>query len=210
MEVFLIIAFTHFLALLSPGPDFFLILTSLLQKGRRYTYGIVLGITVGNALILVGCLFGFMLLGNLSSILLLIFKWLGAAYLVYLSFLCFNAARSTVLNFSTDINNLSDQAKAKQNKIKSLMLGVQSSLLNPKNIIFYSSLMLLIQYKFSLIQKLLMSTWMVGVVLGWNILLIGLLAQGRVLDKIKRSATGLYYCSSIAFIIFAVLLITYK
>ncbi|MDU3121696.1 MAG: hypothetical protein E6710_04635, partial [Acinetobacter baumannii] len=38
MEVFLFIAFTHFLALLSPGPDFFLILTSLLQKGRRYTY----------------------------------------------------------------------------------------------------------------------------------------------------------------------------
>lgn len=90
------------------------------------------------------------------------------------------------------------------------MLGVQSSLLNPKNIMFYSSLMLLIQYKFSLIQKLLMSVWMVGVVLIWNILLVKLLAQGRVLDKIKRSATGLYYCSAVAFILFAVLLITYK
>ncbi|HCJ6519612.1 TPA: LysE family transporter, partial [Acinetobacter baumannii] len=119
MEVFLVIAFTHFLALLSPGPDFFLILTSLLQKGRRYTYGIVLGITLGNALILAGCLFSFMLLGNLSSILLLIFKWLGALYLAYLSFLCFNAARSTVLNFSTDVNNLSDHVEDKYNKIKS-------------------------------------------------------------------------------------------
>ena len=210
MDVFLVIAFTHFLALLSPGPDFFLILTSLLQKGRHYTYGVVLGITLGNALILAACLFGFMLLGDLSSGLLTLFKWLGAAYLAYLSFLCFNAARSSDLSFSTEENNLIDQANIKQNKIKSLMLGVQSSLLNPKNIMFYSSLMLLIQYKFSLIQKLLMSTWMVGVVLVWNILLVGLLAQGRVLEKIKRSATGLYYCSSIAFIIFAVLLITYK
>lgn len=210
MDVFLVIAFTHFLALLSPGPDFFLILTSLLQKGRHYTYGVVLGITLGNALILVVCLFGFMLLGDLSSGLLTLFKWLGAAYLAYLSFLCFNAARASDLSFSTEENNLIDQANIKQNKIKSLMLGVQSSLLNPKNIMFYSSLMLLIQYKFSLIQKLLMSTWMVGVVLVWNILLVGLLAQGRVLEKIKRSATGLYYCSSIAFIIFAVLLITYK
>ena len=210
MDVFLVIAFTHFLALLSPGPDFFLILTSLLQKGRHYTYGVVLGITLGNALILAACLFGFMLLGDLSSGLLTLFKWLGAAYLAYLSFLCFNAARASDLSFSTEENNLIDQANIKQNKIKSLMLGVQSSLLNPKNIMFYSSLMLLIQYKFSLIQKLLMSTWMVGVVLAWNILLVGLLAQGRVLDKIKRSATGLYYCSSIAFIIFAVLLITYK
>ncbi|QNX62063.1 LysE family translocator [Acinetobacter seifertii] len=210
MDVFLVIAFTHFLALLSPGPHFFLILTSLLQKGRHYTYGVVLGITLGNALILVVCLFGFMLLGDLSSGLLTLFKWLGAAYLAYLSFLCFNAARASDLSFSTEENNLIDQANIKQNKIKSLMLGVQSSLLNPKNIMFYSSLMLLIQYKFSLIQKLLMSTWMVGVVLVWNILLVGLLAQGRVLEKIKRSATGLYYCSSIAFIIFAVLLITYK
>ena len=210
MDVFLVIAFTHFLALLSPGPDFFLILTSLLQKGRHYTYGVILGITLGNALILAACLFGFMLLGDLSSGLLTLFKWLGAAYLAYLSFLCFNAARSSDLSFSTEENNLIDQANIKQNKIKSLMLGVQSSLLNPKNIMFYSSLMLLIQYKFSLIQKLLMSTWMVGVVLVWNILLVGLLAQGRVLEKIKRSATGLYYCSSIAFIIFAVLLITYK
>ena len=210
MDVFLVIAFTHFLALLSPGPDFFLILTSLLQKGRHYTYGVVLGITLGNALILAACLFGFMLLGDLSSGLLTLFKWLGAAYLAYLSFLCFNAARVSDLSFSTEEYNLIDQANIKQNKIKSLMLGVQSSLLNPKNIMFYSSLMLLIQYKFSLIQKLLMSTWMVGVVLAWNILLVGLLAQGRVLDKIKPSATGLYYCSSIAFIIFAVLLITYK
>ena len=210
MDVFLVIAFTHFLALLSPGPDFFLILTSLLQKGRHYTYGVVLGITLGNALILAACLFGFILLGDLSSGLLTLFKWLGAAYLAYLSFLCFNAARASDLSFSTEENNLIDQANIKQNKIKSLMLGVQSSLLNPKNIMFYSSLMLLIQYKFSLIQKLLMSVWMVSVVLGWNILLVGLLAQGQVLDKIKRSATGLYYCSSIAFIIFAVLLITYK
>ncbi|MBJ9425824.1 LysE family translocator [Acinetobacter seifertii] len=210
MDVFLVIAFTHFLALLSPGPDFFLILTSLLQKGRHYTYGVVLGITLGNVLILAACLFGFILLVDLSSGLLTLFKWLGAAYLAYLSFLCFNAARSSDLSFSTEENNLIDQARIKQNKIKSLMLGVQSNLLNPKNIMFYSSLMLLIQYKFSLIQKLLMSTWMVGVVLVWNILLVGLLAQGRVLDKIKRSATGLYYCSSIAFIIFAVLLITYK
>ncbi|WP_436462948.1 LysE family translocator [Acinetobacter seifertii] len=210
MDVFLVIAFTHFLALLSPGPDFFLILTSLLQKGRHYTNGVVLGITLGNALILAACLFGFMLLGDLSSCLLTLFKWLGTAYLAYLSFLCFNAARSSDLSFSTEEYNLIDQANIKQNKIKSLMLGVQSSLLNPKNIMFYSSLMLLIQYKFSLIQKLLMSTWMVGVVLAWNILLVGLLAQGRVLEKIKRSATGLYYCSSIAFIIFAVLLITYK
>lgn len=210
MEVFLVIAFTHFLALLSPGPDFFLILTSLLQKGRRYTYGVVLGVTLGNALILMVCLFGFMMLGNLSTTILLVLKWMGAGYLAYLSFLCFKAAQGANVNMTVEENILVKQEFSYKNKIKSLALGLQSSLLNPKNIMFYSSLMLLIQKDFSLFQKLLMSTWMVGVVLIWNILLVKLLAQGRVLDKIKRSATGLYYCSSIAFIVFAVLLITYK
>lgn len=210
MEVFLVIAFTHFLALLSPGPDFFLILTSLLQKGRRYTYGVVLGVTLGNALILMVCLFGFMMLGNLSTTILLVLKWMGAGYLAYLSFLCFKAAQGANVNMTVEENILVKQESSYKSKIKSLALGLQSSLLNPKNIMFYSSLMLLIQKDFSLFQKLLMSTWMVGVVLIWNILLVKLLAQGRVLDKIKRSATGLYYCSGIAFIIFAVILITYK
>ncbi|WP_127491511.1 LysE family translocator [Acinetobacter calcoaceticus] len=210
MEVFLVIAFTHFLALLSPGPDFFLILTSLLQKGSRYTYGVIVGITFGNALILMACMFGFMLLGNLSTNILLVLKWLGAGYLVYLSYLCFSAARSGTLTFAIEKNGLMDQEQKYQNKIKSLMLGIQSSLLNPKNIMFYSSLMLLIQYDFNLLQKLLMSTWMTGVVLAWNLLLVRLLLQNRVLEQIKRSAKGLYYCSSLAFIFFAVLLVVYS
>ncbi|WP_368677682.1 LysE family translocator [Acinetobacter lactucae] len=210
MEVFLVIAFTHFLALLSPGPDFFLILTSLLQKGFRYTYGVILGITLGNALILMVCIFGFMVLGNLSTTILLVLKWLGAGYLAYLSFLCFRAAQGATLNIAVEENNLVEQKYSYKSKFKSLALGLQSSLLNPKNIMFYSSLMLLIQQEFSLFQKLLMSGWMIAVVLGWNLLLVRLLRQERVLAQIKRSAKGLYYCSGIAFIIFAVLLVVYS
>ncbi|KQE90898.1 MULTISPECIES: LysE family translocator [Acinetobacter calcoaceticus/baumannii complex] len=210
MEVFLVIAFTHFLALLSPGPDFFLILTSLLQKGLRYTYGVILGITLGNALILMVCVFGFMVLGNLSTTILLVLKWLGAGYLAYLSFLCFRAAQGATLNIVVEENNLVEQKYSYKSKFKSLALGLQSSLLNPKNIMFYSSLMLLIQQEFSLFQKLLMSGWMIAVVLGWNLLLVRLLRQERVLAHIKRSAKGLYYCSGIAFIIFAVLLVVYS
>ncbi|KCX60702.1 lysE type translocator family protein, partial [Acinetobacter pittii] len=163
MEVFLVIAFTHFLALLSPGPDFFLILTSLLQKGARYTYGVILGITLGNAVILMVCIFGFMVLGNLSTTILLVLKWLGAGYLVYLSFLCFRATQGTNLNITVAENSLVEQESSYKSKVKSLALGLQSSLLNPKNIMFYSSLMLLIQQEFSLFQKLLMSIWMTGV-----------------------------------------------
>ena len=155
---------------------------------------------MGNAVILMVCLFGFMVLGNLSTTILLVLKWLGAGYLAYLSFLCFKAAQGATVNKAVEENILVKQESSYKNKIKSLALGLQSSLLNPKNIMFYSSLMLLIQQEFSLFQKLLMSIWMTGVVFGWNLLLVRLLRQERLLAQIKRSARGIYYCSSLAFI----------
>ena len=124
----------------------------------------------------------------------------GAGYLAYLSFLCFKAAQGATVNKAVEENILVKQESSYKNKIKSLALGLQSSLLNPKNIMFYSSLMLLIQQEFSLFQKLLMSIWMTGVVFGWNLLLVRLLRQERLLAQIKRSARGIYYCSSLAFI----------
>ena len=60
MELFVIIAFTHFIALLSPGPDFFLILTTLLRHGRSAARFVCVGIALGNACILMviyACLF---------------------------------------------------------------------------------------------------------------------------------------------------------
>ena len=52
MELFVIIAFTHFIALLSLGPDFFRILTTLLRHGRSAARLVCVGIALGNACIL--------------------------------------------------------------------------------------------------------------------------------------------------------------
>jgi threonine/homoserine/homoserine lactone efflux protein len=52
MELFIVIAVTHFVALLSPGPDFFLILMTALNSGQRRARYTVFGIVVGNAFIL--------------------------------------------------------------------------------------------------------------------------------------------------------------
>ena len=52
MELFIVIAVTHFVALLSPGPDFFLILMTALNSGQRRARYTVFSIVVGNAFIL--------------------------------------------------------------------------------------------------------------------------------------------------------------
>jgi threonine/homoserine/homoserine lactone efflux protein len=48
MQQFLMIAAAHFLALLSPGPDFFLIARTSLSAGWRVAGGVCLGIAVAN------------------------------------------------------------------------------------------------------------------------------------------------------------------
>lgn len=49
MELFIAIALTHFIALLSPGPDFFLILTTLLRHNRNAAILVCCGVALGNA-----------------------------------------------------------------------------------------------------------------------------------------------------------------
>ena len=47
-QQFLIIAGAHFLALLSPGPDFFLIVRSAVVNGARVASGVCVGIALAN------------------------------------------------------------------------------------------------------------------------------------------------------------------
>lgn len=53
MPSFLLIASAHFLALLSPGPDFFLVARSALAAGWRTASGACLGIALANGLFIV-------------------------------------------------------------------------------------------------------------------------------------------------------------
>jgi threonine/homoserine/homoserine lactone efflux protein len=48
MEQFLIVALAHFLALLSPGPDFFLVARTSISGGWRSASGACLGIALAN------------------------------------------------------------------------------------------------------------------------------------------------------------------
>ena len=50
MAQFLIVAAAHFLALLSPGPDFFLVIRTSLAAGWRMASGVCLGIALANAI----------------------------------------------------------------------------------------------------------------------------------------------------------------
>ena len=201
MELFIVIAVTHFVALLSPGPDFFLILMTALNSGQRRARYTVFGIVAGNVFILalIFALLGW--LGHIHAYVLMLLRGLGVAYLLYLSMQCFRYKHH---------ENVEVQARdpaPHQTKILCFTQGLQSSLLNPKNMMFYSSLILLVYSKFDVYTLLLMSLWMVTVVLMWNLLLLKLLSWKRWNHFLTQRLNWLYKMSGCCFAFFALVLL---
>ncbi|MEG2637131.1 MAG: LysE family translocator, partial [Acinetobacter sp.] len=80
-------------------------------------------------------------------------------------------------------------------------------LLNPKNMMFYSSLILLVYSKFDVYTLLLMSLWMVAVVLMWNLLLLKLFSWKQWNHFLTQRLNWLYKISGGCFVFFALVLL---
>ena len=201
MELFIVIAVTHFVALLSPGPDFFLILMTALNSSQRRARYTVFGIVAGNVFILalIFTLLGW--LGHIHASVLMLLRGLGIAYLLYLSMHCFR------YKYHENVDVQAHDSTPHQTKILCFTQGLQSSLLNPKNMMFYSSLILLVYSKFDVYTLLLMSLWMVAVVLMWNLLLLKLLSWKRWNHFLTQRLNWLYKMSGCCFAFFALVLL---
>lgn len=205
MELFLTIVVTHFIALLTPGADLFLILKTLMQSKVKAARLTCLGIALGNAIILLVVYCSLFLLGKVNTEILVVMKWLGVLYFVYLAVQCFRAARSAQMIPNTE----SESIEAPQNKAQLMhfLLGVCSSLLNPKNLMFYSVLVILIYPQYDFLQNFLVCVWMVGLVLIWNLAMVKLMSTTIYLSWLNQRIYYLYYLAGSSFIFFMLVLI---
>ena len=89
--VFPALALSHFVALLSPGPDFFLLIGYAVRYRIRGSIGLCLGIAAGNALYIVLAIVGWGLLRQ-APLLFLLIELLGAGYLLWIGSLLIAAA----------------------------------------------------------------------------------------------------------------------
>jgi threonine/homoserine/homoserine lactone efflux protein len=160
---FLLIASAHYLALLSPGPDFFLILQTALRLPLRYAFGACLGISAANAVYLVLAVLGLETLRQ-WTLLMLVLRYAGAAYLVYVG----------VLLLRAPMRPLDADAPTSFLHVRSLQrqfaVGFMSGALNPKNAIFYLSLFTaMVSPQTSLSMRGLYGLWMATLVLCWDL-----------------------------------------
>ncbi|BBD79351.1 LysE family transporter [Aerosticca soli] len=132
MHLFLSVALVQWLALMSPGPDFFFVSQTALARSRRQAMagvvGIALGVAVWAALALLGL-----------DWLLHRYRWLqrvlmaaGGAYLLWLGLRLFEAARRGVAGGQA-------AAKLPQDAWSSLRAGLLTNLSNPKALVYFGS-----------------------------------------------------------------------
>ena len=168
----------HFVALLSPGPDFFLLAGYAVRYRMRGSTGLCVGIAIGNGLHILLAIIGWGILRQLP-LLFTIIELLGAIYLLWIGSLLIRSRPQTLTG--------ADARSTCPGFGKQLLLGLGSSLLNPKNALFYLALMTaLLGPSVTLLQQTMSGIWMTSVVLCWDLLIVMFIGLPQIQRRLTR------------------------
>lgn len=202
LQSFFILAFAHFLALISPGVDFFIIINSTIKNGKRAGIIVAFGIAIANLVYILLALFGIMFIKNN----LLIFNFLklsGCVYLFYISYYLFKSKRKNLFE------NVSKNRKS-ITLISSFFKGFLSAILNPKNFIFYFSMFSITsQNNTPFFIQTIYGLWMFFAVLIWDIFIVYILNLRKIKQLFNRYIYLIEKISAV-FLTFVALMIIYK
>lgn len=175
----LTIALIHFLALVSPGPDFILVTRNSLIYSKRSGIYTALGIALGLSIHLTYSLIGFGLIIARSVVLFSIMKLLGASYLIFIGYKALMAKREPAPTAEQAAENHLDKKKA-------FRMGLFTNITNPKvTLLFLSIFTLAIGPTTPLYIKLIMGGEMILVTFLWFTLIATLVSHRAVKQKMR-------------------------
>lgn len=182
--LFLLVASTHFAALLSPGPDFFLLIRAALLRGRQQADGCATGIALANLLSMLLVVLALHLLPARSGWLWPVLQIAGGVYFVWIGGQALRSRRQLELAVVV--------AREAGSWAGGLREGLLVSCLNPKVPIFYAGLFGVLRDAAMPAWGLVLSMlWMTLVVLGWDLALVRLLGQARWRSWLQRHVAWL-------------------
>ncbi|MFE8049235.1 LysE family translocator [Brenneria goodwinii] len=194
------LALAHFIALLSPGPDFFLLTAYAIRYRLRGSAGICLGIALGNGLYIFLAIIGWAGIQH-SPRLFTIVELSGACYLLWIGY---QLLKSHAPHLATPAQP-ADSCPAFPRKI---LLGLGSALLNPKNILFYISLMTtILGPHVTPMQQIVSGVWMFSIVLGWDLLIAMLITLPRIQQRLERYLNPIERGAGVILIVFGLALL---
>ncbi|UNA33523.1 LysE family transporter [Klebsiella pneumoniae subsp. pneumoniae] len=180
------LALSHFVALLSPGPDFFCWSATPCATGSAAASDCVSASPQAMRCILCSPSSAGASAPGAAAFLLI--ELLGAGYLLWIGSLLIRSRPATLAMESV--------RAARPGFGRQLLLGLGSSLLNPKNALFYLALMTsLLGPAVTLLQQTVSGLWMVSVVFFWDLLLVSAIALpqiqrrlGAIVWRVERAA----------------------
>jgi len=198
MSHYLVFAVASLISVAIPGPDFLLVFQTSLRKGKKAgvlsAFGIASGLVVHGAFATVG----------LSALLLKsaqafeIVKWLGALYLVYLSFGLIVDLIKTGGTQNEELGNTEQQIVESVSKKRYVLRGFLTNVLNIKAALFYVAILpqfaistqsIQLQLAiFSVIQVVMAFLWFSTLALAVNKL--GVFLRRRVVQRWLDGATA--------------------
>ncbi|WP_129127008.1 LysE family translocator [Geomonas oryzae] len=199
---FAALATAHFLALISPGPDFFLIVGTSVREGASRAAGLCAGIAAANGAYILLALTGFAFIKE-TPLLFTAIRTAGALYLVYLGVMLLKAPRRPVRS------PLEAEAESRGTcGRRQFAAGFLSAILNPKNAVFYLSLFTVIVSRDTPqpIQACY-GLWMVLAVFFWDLSIARLAGSEKVRCRLDRHTHWIEKCSGGALLLLGAVLL---
>ncbi len=133
ITLFLTVIGIHLLAVMSPGPDFIMLIRNAISYSRKTGMWTALGFGLGIGIHVIYSVFGLGLLISKTPLLYDSIKYLGAAYLTYIGIMSLKSVGATL-----SVN----EAKHKEDisSLKAVRIGFITNVLNPKATLFFLSL----------------------------------------------------------------------
>lgn len=180
MQQFLFVAAAHFLALLSPGPDFFLVACTSIRAGWRSAANVCLGIAIANGVFIIAAFSGITLFRP-DRISFIAIQLAGCTYLLYVGLLFIRCAgMNSVAEYTVKTDGSVTPSAGAWCHCRELGMGFLSGILNPKNALFYVSLATLMSGTTVISLKVVYGVWMFSIVLLWD-LLVAIFIGNRVI-----------------------------
>ena len=191
---FLALALAHFVALLSPGPDFFLLMGFAARHRLRGSAGLCVGIAAGNGLYILLVIVGSSALRQFTPLFSAI-ELLGALYLLWIGWHLVRSQPGTLA-----LNHTESTCPCWH---RQLLLGLGSAVLNPKNALFYLALMTaLLGPDVTLLQQSVSGIWMVTVVLMWDLAVVSFIALPSVQRRLSNNIWKIERLAGVVLMVF--------
>lgn len=175
---FLMISLVHFLAVISPGPDFAVVIRQSISFGRKTAIMTSLGIGLGISVHLLYTLLGIGFIITQSETAFMVAKIVGAVYLGYLGIkLVLSKAQTTPASeVKIDID--------KKHHQRAFMIGFMTNLLNPKAAMFFLALFTtIVSIKTPMMVQTLYAIWITVTTALWFSLVSIFFSQQKIRAK---------------------------